>query len=87
MILDQPRGEDEVDRQIISMSYDAVVVGTISSGNYRRIFFGDNKVGPIGSAKTKNKNAFSFSLFLLSPTNWVRENKFKLLRCHVTVVF
>ena len=33
------------------------------------------KVGPIGTAKTKNKNAFSFSLFLLSPTNWVRENK------------
>ena len=26
----------------MSMLYDAVVVGTISSGNYRGIFFGDN---------------------------------------------
>lgn len=60
MILHQPRGEDEVDRQIISMLYDAVVVGTISSGNYRRIFFGDNnKNGVAGNQEVTARSTFS----------------------------
>ena len=42
MISDQPREEIEVDRQIISMLYDAIVVETISSGNYWDIFHGDD---------------------------------------------
>ena len=36
--------------------------------------FLESEVGPIGSAKTKNKNVFSF-LTTLSPSNRVRENE------------
>ena len=42
MISDHPWEDDEVDRQIISMLYDAEEVGSISSGNYWGVFLCDN---------------------------------------------
>ena len=42
MISDQQWEDKEVDRQIISMLHDAVVVGMITSGSYRGIFFDEN---------------------------------------------